>query len=83
MEKEFLEAERIGPHSHYRQALPETQPWLWGQSLYLISCLLSKYILIDMVSILTFTLNLTVGEYRRSILIDMVSTLHSDVAIVM
>ena len=35
-----------------------------------------------MVSILVFTLNRTVGEYRRLTPIDMVSTLRSDVAMV-
>ena len=38
---------------------------------------------LDMVSILPWTLNLTVGKYRRSNPFEMVSTLRADVAMVM
>ena len=38
---------------------------------------------IDMVSILPWTLNLTVGKYRRSNPFEMISTLRADVALVM
>ena len=38
--------------------------------------------IIDMVSILPWTLNLTVGKYRRSNPFEMVSTLRADVAMV-
>ncbi|XP_065183902.1 phosphorylase b kinase regulatory subunit beta-like [Sycon ciliatum] len=50
VEKQFVESERIAPAAQHRQALHEEEPWLWAQSLYIITCLLISGV-IDLASI--------------------------------